>query len=154
MVNENSQEFTLWKANLTPKEDIVAVDSRNNIQMNSCTVDSIVAPGNNSSGNTPAPSSTSTNPSLTSSNKLSAGAIAGITVGCLTLFVLLGALSYWFSLRRKRTNASSRDHTWQKAELDAGEAKTGSAPSVPSTPQELNDEAIPRSCLGRHELPT
>ncbi|KKA17825.1 hypothetical protein T310_8237 [Rasamsonia emersonii CBS 393.64] len=104
MLNQDSNEFTLWAANPTTDEDLVAVDENNQV------VEQFCAPGSGNTTQTPtnitSPQSAS-KPSATASpdkasRGLSGGAIAGIVVGSLAGIAAIAASTYYFCMRQDR----------------------------------------------------
>lgn len=102
MLNQDRNEFTLWAANPTTDEDLVAVDENNEM------IEQFCAPG---SGNTTQTPTNITSPETTAqpsaspdkaSHGLYGGAIAGIAVGCLAGTAALAASIYYFCMRRAR----------------------------------------------------
>lgn len=107
MLNQDTDEFTLWNAKPTSAEDFVAVDSKNNVveQADFCSNKAKA-----SSTGTGAAGSQNTSPAAiktdSSSKKLSGGAIAGIAIGSVAFLAALTALVF-FVLARKRKNANA-----------------------------------------------
>ncbi|KAK7961115.1 hypothetical protein PG988_012329 [Apiospora saccharicola] len=62
-----------------------------------------------------------TSPAVLESSGLSAGAIAGIAIGCLIAGVLLGALAAWILLRRKRQWEPSQSASYYPVKDDTQE---------------------------------
>jgi hypothetical protein len=97
MVNQDADEFTLWSANPTANEDLVAVDTQNQVIEEFCsstTNTSKTVPHNTTQAQ--------------SSDKLSAGGILGTTVGSVAVVaVVLGAI-FWFITRRRKAARETR----------------------------------------------
>ncbi|KAF6815643.1 hypothetical protein CPLU01_14071 [Colletotrichum plurivorum] len=85
-VNQDAGQFSLWKANPTPKEDLVAVDAADAEVSEFCTA---------------APNAT------TSTNSLDKGTIAGIAVGAVAGVAIVVGLTVWL-LKRKRSAVASK----------------------------------------------
>jgi len=107
MLNQDSGQFTLWEANPTTNEDLVAVDVNNRVVEKFCTP--------SLSNTTEMPSNiTSTQPTTASSSSHSAsahgisrGAIAGIVVGSIAGIAGTAGLIYYYCIRSRR-NAAAR----------------------------------------------
>ncbi|TGO74448.1 hypothetical protein BELL_0282g00100 [Botrytis elliptica] len=113
MLNQDANTFTLWQANPTQKEDLVAVDRSNNLIDDFCTSPS--TPNNNSAGgDTGSPSSvpiSSSTPSSTStansqkSGKVSTGVIVGAAIGSIAVIAIIGGIIIiWRISQRKKNN--------------------------------------------------
>lgn len=107
MVNMEADQFTLWSANPTSDQDLVAVDKANQEVTRYCsaeetgTSDGGAAPGSD-------PSSTgTTGPSTSSSSQT--GLIAGATVGGVAGVLLIGGAAFCLYRRRKRGNKGPQD---------------------------------------------
>jgi hypothetical protein len=104
MVNQDADEFTLWSANPMPNEDLVAVDTQNQVVEEFCslTIGGLATVASSTSTTVPdttAPAPISAKPS---SGKLSGGGIAGTAVGSAAVVaVLLGAI-FWLITRRRK----------------------------------------------------
>jgi hypothetical protein len=107
MLNEDSSSFTLWKANPTAQEYLMAVDKNNNPIHSNCTIK--VISSNNES-------------------KLSKGAIAGIAVSAAAALLIIALLAY----RTSKKNEKVRGWLNQPTDYDA-HAKTG-PPDPPDVP--------------------
>ena len=125
-INYDKAEFTLWQANPTTDENILAIDSTGN----GCTP--VASPVVSSVASPVAASSTTSNSadSHKSSSSFPVGAIAGIVVGVVVL-IIVGA-AFWFcrSPRQRRKRRNDQQHaaypidTYDKAELSANETST------------------------------
>ncbi|KAM3153409.1 hypothetical protein ABEW05_006162 [Botrytis cinerea] len=117
MLNQDANTFTLWQANPTQKEDLVAVDRSNNLIDDFCTSPS--TPNNNSadgdtgslsgvpiSSSTPSstPSSTSTADSQ-KSGKVSTGVIVGAAIGSVAVIAIIGGIIIIWCASQKRKNS-------------------------------------------------
>ncbi|KAK8081657.1 hypothetical protein PG996_000438, partial [Apiospora saccharicola] len=105
MVNMEVDQFTLWSANPTSDQDLVAVDKANQEVTEYCSA------GNGGDAPASDPSSTDTTgpsnpPSSTSSSRT--GVIAGATVGGIAGVLLIGGVVFWIFRRRKRNKTGSR----------------------------------------------
>ncbi len=89
MVNQDAGLFTMWQANPTPNQDLVAIDATGNEVSNFCAINS--SAGTNSS--------TSTDSSSHSSGS-SVGPIAGGVVGGVAAVVILVGASFWYWKRK------------------------------------------------------
>lgn len=98
MMNQDRGEFTLWSANPTSVEDLVAVDSTGKLVTDFCSTSTI--------STTPAPPQVPTHlPAAKTPAGLSVGAIVGIVVGVVAvLIIVIGALLW---RRRRRSTASA-----------------------------------------------
>ena len=103
MLNEDSSSFTLWKANPTLKEYLMAVDKRNDPIHSNCSV----------------------HVTSSSESKLSKGAIAGIAVAALAAVLIIALAAY----RTSKKNENERAGSNQPAPDDQAQthAKTGPA---------------------------
>lgn len=73
---------------------------------------------NNNNGNN---NQNSGNISVSDGNKLSGGAIAGITVACTIISTVLAALGVWYARKQARNSRTTRElETAQKAEAQIG----------------------------------
>ncbi|KAF4628276.1 hypothetical protein G7Y89_g9875 [Cudoniella acicularis] len=108
MVNQDSNQFTLWAANPTSKQDIVAVDTANSVVDEFCTADSVSGPSPVSGNSTAssAPQSTSTTDVASTSSKPSSAAIGGIAVGVIAVVAAIAGVIIWFMIRKKRSKGS------------------------------------------------
>ena len=100
MVNQDSNEFTLWKANPTASEDIVAVNSENKVVQEFCSTT-----GDGKSTTNPDSAKTSDagpNPVVVKKT-LATGAIVGIAIAGVALLAALALLAFWLIRRRKKT---------------------------------------------------
>ncbi|KAH8666479.1 aspartic peptidase domain-containing protein [Xylariales sp. PMI_506] len=100
MVNHDSDTFTLWQANPSSSSELVAVVSESTAS--DCAgvagATGVVQPGVSASATaTPGP--------VSESKKLSAGPIAGITVGSVIAVIGVGVLGLYF-LRKKKVQSS------------------------------------------------
>ncbi|KAH8161912.1 hypothetical protein CIB48_g6338 [Xylaria polymorpha] len=99
MLNQDSEQFTIWAANPTTFEDLVGVDSTGKEVTTFCTQS--IAPA--SSGPTSAPTKKPTVPR----KGLSTGAIAGIGVGTVAAFIIVVVVLFWCR-HRIRTRATGQ----------------------------------------------
>lgn len=88
-VNQDAGHFSLWKANPTTDEDLVAVDTADAVVSEFCTA---------------APNATVTN---TSTDSLDKGTIAGIAVGAVAGVAIVVGLTVWL-LKKKRSAAAAK----------------------------------------------
>ncbi|KAF6830092.1 hypothetical protein CMUS01_07897 [Colletotrichum musicola] len=171
-VNYETSEFSLWAANPTADEDIVALDPSGKDVTEYCAVEA--GDGNedaNSGGNSGGDSGAgggsdapSTEPSK-SSPTLSPGVIAGIAVGGAAVGALIVGAAVWFCRRRKSKAKSSTppdmvQDTHFKPELQAdelprktpltSELDNGHAPFIQR--YEIGDNVDPRYTR-RYEMP-
>ncbi|KAK1633627.1 aspartic peptidase domain-containing protein [Colletotrichum phormii] len=104
-VNHDTSEFSLWQANPTWNQDIVALDSGNNDVVNFCSSQS--NDGNKTvNGGGDAGGSGNDSSASPSFSGLSRGAIAGIAVGGTAAIAIIVGAVLWF-LKRKRSRAPS-----------------------------------------------
>ncbi|KAF2970996.1 hypothetical protein GQX73_g2552 [Xylaria multiplex] len=97
MLNQESEEFTIWAANPTKSESLVGVDSKGNYITTFCA---------DSTNSTTPTSTTPTSEALVTnsgSTKLSSGAIAGIVVGAVAALAIITGALFW---RRHRNKAN------------------------------------------------
>jgi hypothetical protein len=129
MLNEDSSSFTLWKANPTLKEYLMAVDKRNDPIHSNCSV----------------------HVTSSSESKLSKGAIAGIAVAALAAVLIIALVAY----RTSKKNEKERAWLNQPARDDQAQAHAKTGPAEiplqnlstseldvysPRTPNELSAE--------------
>ncbi|PVH70383.1 acid protease [Cadophora sp. DSE1049] len=103
MVNQDANQFTLWEANPTANEDLVAVDVNNGV------VDSFCAASAASSSTASAKPgvATSTGPAQNNSNRLSSGAIAGIAAGSVAIIAAIVGFLIFFLIKRRKAGSDS-----------------------------------------------
>lgn len=107
MVNQDADEFTLWTANPTANEDLVAVDTHNRVVEEFC---SPTTPGGSAPTGS-SPGGPGNGIPGQSSAKLSGGAIAGIAIGAVAVIAIVGGLIFWCITRRKATLESGPGFT-------------------------------------------
>lgn len=101
MVNQDTNEFTLWEANPTSAVDLVAVDSNGVASNTFCAAEASTSTG------TSAPGSTTTAPAIVPGpSKLSGGAIAGIAIGSIVVIAAIAGILYFCLFRRKNGSES------------------------------------------------
>ncbi|KAF5013988.1 hypothetical protein FDECE_18 [Fusarium decemcellulare] len=117
--NEDAGTFTLWKANPTSDQDLVALDTNNKAvdSQNLCTtppVTSVLAEPDE--GQVSEVAEDTTSPSSTPKSKdkqepgLSGSAIAGIAAGAvLSVLTGIGIFAWWFLRRRRRRESGEAD---------------------------------------------
>lgn len=105
MLNQDTDTFTLWQANPTTTEALVAVDSKGKVHSSACTATS------ESTATTTAAHKLSTATAVSeassvasSSTRLPSGAIAGIAVGGAAALALIAAAAFFCLRRRRRVN--------------------------------------------------
>jgi hypothetical protein len=103
MLNEDTSSFTLWQANPTMKESLVAVDGRNNPLWSNCSVNQ---PDGTSRGSRTV--------------KLSAGAIAGTVVGATLAVLAIAAGAFFILKNRKKKRASLVNPAGDKEPIEMG----------------------------------
>ena len=97
MLNQDANEFTLWQANPTANRQLVAVDENNTDVTSFC-----------SSSGSGAGSNTTTSSGTSSARKpLSAGAIAGVTIGAFVGAAILAAVLLLLLRRRRHNNVDA-----------------------------------------------
>ncbi|OHE99773.1 hypothetical protein CORC01_04909 [Colletotrichum orchidophilum] len=105
-VNQEASQFSLWEANPTPNEDLVAVDADDKDVTNFCRKDGSDA---DSGGN----SSPSPSPQPAPSDSYSTGTIVGIAVGAGAAVLLAVGVAVWFWFwRRKKKKAQAEVTQW------------------------------------------
>ncbi|KAK7908463.1 hypothetical protein PG985_015766 [Apiospora marii] len=104
MVNMEADQFTLWSANPTSDQDLVAVDKANQEVTEYCSAEqSGTSNGGDATGSDPS-STDSTGSSTSSSSSSQTGLIAGATVGAVAGVLLIGGAAFCIYRRRKRDN--------------------------------------------------
>lgn len=107
-VNQDAGQFSLWAANPTSDEDLVAMDANDLESSDFCAssdqqnVDS----GSNSSSTTPQSTNTSSSLSAASVAPLGSGTIVGIAVAVVALGAITGGVGFWLFKRKSRSNQS------------------------------------------------
>lgn len=107
MVNQDANQFTLWKANPTALEDLVAVGTAAEEIRTWCAKDVQSSGGG---GNQPETNGRGSGPSVSSSGSLSKGAIAGIAVSVLITCCVGAVLGVWLFKRRKSSGVEADVH--------------------------------------------
>lgn len=126
MVNLDHQTFTMWEANPTTEENLVAVGTDSAPTMDFCTAQS-----NNTSSPTPVPSP------VQHDHGLSGGAIAGIVVGTVVGVALIaGALLAWWKLKSPAPERSQ--HQVQQYLIPNAPSEVPGSESFSLPPQELS----------------
>jgi hypothetical protein len=102
MMNQDTNQFTLWEANATSNTDLVALDSANNVieSSNFCSAVTTTT-GEANATTTDTSSGTSTSPAITKSSSIGSGAIAGIVVGVVAVVAILAGVALWYIRKRK-----------------------------------------------------
>lgn len=138
MVNQDAGEFTLWKANPSKSQDLVAVDEDGNEHTSFCEEEAANKTATPTS--TPSPTTTDTSDSSSAASNgdtgLSTGATAGVAVGAVAgiAAVVIAAFLLW---RRRRkagalvpqqplANADSSQHYGDRSTRSALGSKHGS----------------------------
>lgn len=172
MVNYDAGEFTIWPANQTARQEIVAVDAKGNeLDADSLCSSSenatVTAAGTTPSGTSTSRTGTSTAGSASSeSSSTPVGAIAGGVVGGVAGIAAL-ALVAFLALRRRRAKSQSPaeldddraagSSPAPMAHLNSPKAESATASSYHSAPfHELSPESLtelpPTERGGRREL--
>lgn len=116
MVNEDANQFTIWEANPTSSEDLVAVDEDNKVlnAQASCTIQPTASaePGHGDNTTTTAVGGTSntSEPIADSSpapSGISTGAIAGIAIGIGALVLAGIAFLFWRRMKKRKAAAAA-----------------------------------------------
>ncbi|KAF6803867.1 hypothetical protein CSOJ01_10596 [Colletotrichum sojae] len=110
-VNQDAGQFSLWKANPTTNEDLVAMDAADAEVPEFCTAaPGATAPGGTSPGDTHPTAPGGTFPGGThpesDNGSLSKGAIAGLVVGAVACVAIFGGLAMWLLKRNEPTAAA------------------------------------------------
>ncbi|KAI9650390.1 hypothetical protein NHQ30_000404 [Ciborinia camelliae] len=156
MLNQDANIFTLWEANPTENEDLVAVDGRNNAINDFCTSPS--TQNNNSASSDLGNSTTTSSSSIADGQKsssLSTGVIVGVAIGSVAVIAIIGGIIAWYTTRRRRKN------NLQAAAAVAANESERYPPGNPHSyrdqsqiphyiPQELHAKTVP--IIVRHEL--
>jgi hypothetical protein len=138
MLNQDANSFTLWEASQNADVDLVAVDEANRQLDQFCDVTKSDTTSSTHDANS------SDNDRSHPSNGLSAGAIAGVAVGCvLSASVIARSAFIWMVLKRKRRIAPKSDAGYIH-QSSAGMRTTG-------PPNEL--DSYDTNPGFRHELP-
>jgi hypothetical protein len=147
MLNQDANQFTLWQANPTTDEDLVAVDAKNSVI--SCSDGAQVS-------QTPTPAPPTAPKESSSHHALSAGAIAGITIGVVIGLLALCALitiGYFTRKRRSDTQIDQQDALYGvEAIPNHGPQELHDKPFVIG-PAELDGGLSPENAYNKHELP-
>ncbi|KAF7897927.1 uncharacterized protein EAF01_008893 [Botrytis porri] len=159
MLNQDAKTFTLWEANPTENEDLVAVDGRNNPMDDFCTSPS--TPNNNSangdlrnSNSTLTPTSTSAADSQ-SSGKVSTGLIVGAAIGSVAVISIIGGILIWYISQKKRkrnliAEAAVATNMAEKHPPGYHHSYADQIQFPHYIPQELHAKPVP--VIARHEL--
>ncbi|KAJ8068501.1 hypothetical protein OCU04_004051 [Sclerotinia nivalis] len=155
MLNQDAETFTLWQANPTENEDLVAVDGKNIPIDDFCTSPS--TPNNNSAngdlGNSSIPSTT-TNTSTADTAKISTGIIVGAAIGSVVVVAIVAGIIIWYITQRKRKNniiAAAAAVANVSEKHPPGYPHYQDQIQFPHyIPQELHAKAVP--VITRHEL--
>ncbi|KAF4466355.1 Peptidase aspartic [Fusarium albosuccineum] len=158
--NEDAGEFTVYQANPTSEEDLVALDEDNKVlsAQATCTVapttsaDAGEGDGSSSSSNDNSDSNnngTTNGSSDDSGGGLSTGATAGIAVGVVVPVVAGVGVFIWWLLKRKNAKAAEKEHLQSTAQYMAAaqnEPKNGfPTQGMPHyIPQEMSADNQPR----------
>ncbi|KAL1889484.1 hypothetical protein Sste5346_008862 [Sporothrix stenoceras] len=96
-VNQDSHEFTLWEANPTMAEDLVAVDETGQEITKFCAASAVNSTGGTAVNNEkPAP--------------ISAGVIAGSAIGAVAIIGLVAGFVFWWLRRRRLWRAQAAEN--------------------------------------------
>jgi uncharacterized membrane protein YebE (DUF533 family) len=93
-LNYDTSTFSLWQANPTTQQNLVALDKNNEEQPVDC-----------SSASSSASSTPSSSSSSEGNNGLSGGAVAGIVVGAVVVVLIAGGVIGFFIWRKKKAAA-------------------------------------------------
>ncbi|GAP84760.1 putative peptidase aspartic [Rosellinia necatrix] len=129
MVNHDAGTFTMWAANPVREHTLVSVGSTD--AGTNC--DNSTQPGSSSDGSNTSASAT-----------LSAGRIAGVVIGAVAAFVIIGAGMYFFYARRRERSKVS--DTTNPSNASPGEKDASGAPEQPhhhDVSYELHDGVVP-----------
>ncbi|EHK22950.1 uncharacterized protein TRIVIDRAFT_230713 [Trichoderma virens Gv29-8] len=156
LFNRDAKEFTLWQANPTSSEDLVAVNEKNEVF--EATQSCAKVPATSLPPPTSVPSSGSdndgkpdgSNSSSKSSSSLSAGAIAGIAIGCVAIIAIILGFLWWRLILRRKSKAETQRSISQEDCL-AGNGGDG-VMSIKHSPLMLQE--MPSESRGVVELPT
>lgn len=103
MVNQDANQFTLWEANPTANEDLVAVDVNNGVVNSFCAASA----ASSSTASAKPGVATSTGPAQNNSNGLSSGAIAGIAAGSIAVIAGIVGFLIFFLIKRRKVGSDS-----------------------------------------------
>lgn len=105
MVNVDRDEFTLWPANPTAEEDLVALDETSNEVKNICPSGAWTIDSNSTEQTGPNAEPKNPEDQVSSENSvISTGGIVGIAVGCVSALAFIG-IAMWLLRRNKKTRA-------------------------------------------------
>lgn len=111
MVNYDAGEFTIWAANPTASEDLVAVDSTGAEVDSFCSTSNktaTVTAGGSNPSKTDGSSSSTTSASSSANSSLSVPAITGGVIGGVAGIVALGLAAWLLFRRRRKANKDPR----------------------------------------------
>lgn len=97
LVNQDSHEFTLWEANPTTAEDLVAVDETGQEITKFCAASAVTSTNGTANGNE-------------NSSPISAGVIAGSAIGAVAVIGLVVGLVFWWLRRRRLRRAQAAEN--------------------------------------------
>ncbi|KJZ74280.1 hypothetical protein HIM_06286 [Hirsutella minnesotensis 3608] len=106
-LNRDAQQFTLWQANPTSEENLVPVNSKNEVVpiAPGCTIHTETSPRPNPKGDQGIKQDENRQTESPAAS-LSPGAIAGIAVAGAALVAIAVGVIWWFRLRRRKRDAS------------------------------------------------
>ncbi|CAD6441237.1 83daef0f-924e-4d40-95f0-5487f05f15bb [Sclerotinia trifoliorum] len=155
MLNQDAGTFTLWEANPTENEDLVAVDDMNTPIDDFCSSPS--TPNNNSAngslGNSSIPSTTKST-STPATTMISTGIIVGIAVGAFVVIAIVAGIIIWcVTQRRRKNNIIAAAATAENVSEKHPPGYPGYQDQIQFPhyiPQELHAKAVP--IITQHEL--
>ncbi|PQE03454.1 Peptidase aspartic protein [Rutstroemia sp. NJR-2017a BVV2] len=162
MLNQDAQKFTLWQANPTENEDLVAVDSQNKVVDKFCSAPSTQSNDSSSTNSLNTASSGSNKTSSTNSpatsaqaKSVSTGTIVGIAIGCTAVVGLLVGILFWICVRKTKSKRELDADAASKASLNSPAEQFYPDPlKVPHfIPQELHATPVKPINMVHQELP-
>lgn len=155
-VNYDVDEFTIWAANATEEQDLVAVDSTGAEVNSSCVTDNSMATvtaGGASPSNTGGTNAAKDSGSSSATSGSSVPGIVGGIVGGLAGLAALSVLAWWL-MRRRKAAVSTQGPGNPASELEADHIESGFNYGVMggSTKVEVSGSQLDSQAL--HELPS
>lgn len=157
MSNQDTDEFTLWAANPTSDENLVAVDSQNQVVEDFCSATTSSVQSSTPSAQSMAMHTATNTPTNTptgipdTSSRLSTGAIAGTVIGSVAVAAGLAGLLLWFIAKRTRATTGLIMHDSCSQMTQELQDQPKASPAY--VPQELYAQSSNQDAWKPHELP-